>query len=36
MRLCGIEDAVGSASFLERVTDGVRPWQDHESTASPG
>ena len=36
MRLCGIEDAVGSASFHERVTDGVRAWQDHGSTASPG
>src|SRR5262245_38426990 len=36
MRLCGIEDAVGSASFHERVTDGVRAWQDHGSAASPG
>src|SRR5262245_14931991 len=36
MRLCGIEDAVGSASFHERVTDGVRAWQDQGSTASPG
>jgi hypothetical protein len=36
IRLCGIEDAVGSASFFERVTDGVRAWQDHGSTASPG
>src|SRR5262249_28748316 len=36
MRLCGIEDAVGSASFFERVTDGVRAWQDHGSTAGPG
>jgi MFS superfamily sulfate permease-like transporter len=36
LRLGGIEDAVGSASFHERVTDGVRAWQDHGSTASPG
>jgi sulfate permease, SulP family len=36
LRLGGIEDAVGSASFHERVTVGVRAWQDHGSTASPG
>jgi sulfate permease, SulP family len=27
MRLAGIEAAVGSANFYERVTDGVRAWQ---------
>ena len=27
MRLGGIEAAVGSANFYERVTDGVRAWQ---------
>ena len=27
MRIAGIETAVGSANFYERVTDGVRAWQ---------
>ena len=31
MRLGGIEAVVGSAHFYERVTDGVRAWQQHES-----
>jgi SulP family sulfate permease len=31
MRLGGIEAVVGSANFHERVTDGVRAWQQHES-----
>jgi len=30
MRLGGIEAAVGSANFHERVTDGVRAWQQQE------
>ena len=30
MRLWGIEAPVGSASFFERVTDGVRAWQQRE------
>ena len=30
MRLGGIEAVVGSANFYERVTDGVRAWQQHE------
>ena len=30
MRLGGVEAAVGSANFYERVTDGVRAWQQHE------
>jgi SulP family sulfate permease len=30
MRLGGIEAAVGSTSFHERVTDGVRAWQQQE------
>jgi high affinity sulfate transporter 1 len=31
MRLWGVEDAAGSANFHERVTDGVRAWQQQES-----
>jgi SulP family sulfate permease len=31
MRLGGVEAAVGSTNFYERVTDGVRAWQRHES-----
>lgn len=31
MRLGGIEAAVGSTNFYERVTDGVRAWQQQES-----
>jgi len=30
MRLGGIEAVVGSTSFYDRVTDGVRAWQRHE------
>jgi len=30
MRLWGIEAPVGSANFFERVTDGVRAWQQRE------
>jgi sulfate permease, SulP family len=30
MRLWGIEAPVGSANFYERVTDGVRAWQQRE------
>jgi len=29
MRLGGIESAVGAGSFYERLTDGVRAWQQH-------
>ena len=31
MRLGGLEAIVGSANFYERVTDGVRAWQQHEA-----
>jgi MFS superfamily sulfate permease-like transporter len=31
MRLGGIEAVVGPANFHERVTDGVRAWQQHEA-----
>lgn len=31
MRLGGLEAVVGSANFYERVTDGVRAWQQHEA-----
>jgi high affinity sulfate transporter 1 len=31
MRLAGVEAAVGSASFYERITDGVRAWQKLET-----
>jgi MFS superfamily sulfate permease-like transporter len=31
MRLGGIENVVGSANFHERVTDGVRAWQQQEA-----
>jgi hypothetical protein len=31
LRLGGIEAAVGSPNFHERVTDGVRAWQQQES-----
>jgi len=34
MRLGGIEAVVGSTNFHERVTDGVRAWQRHESPDS--
>src|SRR5262245_47694787 len=30
MRLGGVEAVVGSTNFHERVTDGVRTWQQHE------
>jgi high affinity sulfate transporter 1 len=29
MRLAGVEAAVGSAGFYERITDGVHAWQQH-------
>ncbi len=35
MRLGGIEAAVGPANFHERVTDGVRAWQDGLDAGSP-
>ena len=35
MRQAGIEAVVGSANFHERVTDGVRAWQQRESTQIP-
>jgi MFS superfamily sulfate permease-like transporter len=31
MRLGGVEAVVGSSNFHERVTDGVRAWQQHEA-----
>ena len=31
MRIAGIETAVGSTNFYERVTDGVRAWQQREN-----
>jgi len=31
MQLGGLEAAVGSNNFYERVTDGVRAWQQHQS-----
>jgi high affinity sulfate transporter 1 len=31
MRLGGVEAVVGSTNFHERVTDGVRAWQQHEA-----
>jgi high affinity sulfate transporter 1 len=34
MRLGGIEAAVGSTNFHERVTDGVRAWQEQERLGS--
>jgi SulP family sulfate permease len=34
LRLAGIEAAVGSANFYERVTDGVRAWQQQEKLDS--
>ena len=34
MRLAGIEVAVGSTNFYERVTDGVRAWQQQKSNPS--
>ena len=30
LRLSGVEDVVGSANFYERVTDGIRAWQQQE------
>jgi high affinity sulfate transporter 1 len=36
LRLWGIEAAIGSSNFYERVTDGVRAWQGRKSvTATP-
>jgi hypothetical protein len=31
LRLGGIEAVVGPTSFHERVTDGLRAWQEHEA-----
>jgi anti-anti-sigma regulatory factor len=31
LRLGGVEAVVGSTNFHERVTDGVRDWQQHEA-----
>jgi MFS superfamily sulfate permease-like transporter len=31
MRLGGVEAIVGSSNFYERVTDGVRAWQQHDA-----
>jgi MFS superfamily sulfate permease-like transporter len=31
MRLGGVEAVVGSANFHDRVTDGLRAWQQHEA-----
>jgi SulP family sulfate permease len=36
MRLGGIEAVVGSANFYERVTDGVRAWQQQIQAATQG
>ncbi len=36
MRLGGIEAAVGSTNFYERVTDGVRAWQQREAYDAVG
>ena len=36
MRLGGIEAAVGSTNFHERVTDGLRAWQQQESVGAGG
>jgi MFS superfamily sulfate permease-like transporter len=33
MRLGGLEAIVGSAAFYERMTDGVRAWQQREASA---
>jgi hypothetical protein len=33
MRLWSIEALVGSANFYERVTDGVRAWQQQERSS---
>jgi high affinity sulfate transporter 1 len=35
MRLTGIEAIVGSTNFYDRVTDGVRAWQEHETLDAP-
>jgi hypothetical protein len=32
LRLGGVDAVVGSANFHERVTDGVRAWQQHEAS----
>jgi hypothetical protein len=31
LRVAGMEEVVGSSSFYERVTDGVRAWQGREN-----
>jgi MFS superfamily sulfate permease-like transporter len=35
MRLGGMEAAVGPTNFFERVTDGVRAWQESLDAGSP-
>jgi len=35
MRLAGIESIVGSSNFHERITDGVRAWQQHDGRSPP-
>ncbi|HEU0215597.1 MAG TPA: SulP family inorganic anion transporter [Stellaceae bacterium] len=35
MRLAGIEEAVGATNFHERITDGVRAWQERQDLTSP-
>lgn len=34
LRLCGVEAAVGATNFHERVTNGVRAWQQHGKTVA--
>jgi SulP family sulfate permease len=35
MRLAGIESIVGPSNFHERITDGVRAWQQHDGPSLP-
>jgi high affinity sulfate transporter 1 len=35
LRLGGVEAIVGSTNFYERITDGVRVWQQHEAPDGP-
>jgi len=35
MRLAGIESIVGPTNFHERITDGVRAWQQHDGPSLP-
>jgi hypothetical protein len=34
MRLGGVEAAVGAENFYERVTDGVRAWQQNKKDSA--